>query len=68
MPRQVARTSASLAAIPVATILIIIIAISGAVVTIVHPDTLPFVDFIKYVGVAVGLLGIGRGLDSTHKP
>ena len=57
-----------LAAIPVATIIVVLIAIAGAVVTITQPATLPFADFVKYVGVAAGILGIGRGLDSEHKP
>jgi len=57
-----------LAAIPVATIIVIVIAITGGIVVITHPETLSFGNFVKYVGVAAGLLGIGRGLDSTHKP
>jgi hypothetical protein len=58
----------NLAAIPVATIIVIVIATAGAIVVVAHPGTLSFVNYVKYVGVAAGLLGIGRGLDSTHKP
>jgi hypothetical protein len=57
-----------LAALPVATILIVIFAIVGGVICLVHPETLSFDQYIKYMAVGVGLLGIGRGLDSTHKP
>lgn len=58
----------NLAAIPVATIIVIIAAIAGAVVVVAHPETLSFDQYLKALGPAVGLLAVGRGLDSTHKP
>lgn len=57
-----------LATIPVATVLVVLIAVAGAAVTIVHPETLAFDQYVKYVGLAAAVLGIGRGLDATHKP
>lgn len=58
----------SLAATPVATIIILIVAVAGAIVTISHPGSLTFADYVKYTMIGAGLLGIGRGLDATHKP
>lgn len=60
--------AATLAAVPVATILILVIAVAGAVVVCVHPEALNFASYVKYVGVAAGLLSVGRGLDSVHRP
>lgn len=47
---------------PVASLLVVIIALAGAVVTVVEPSTLSFEDYVKHVGVAAGLLAIGRGI------
>ena len=58
----------NLKTIPVATLIVLVVAIAGAVVTIVHPETLSFANYVKNVGVAAGLLAIGRGLDQTHRP
>lgn len=58
----------NLATIPLASIIILVLAIAGAVVVIVHPATLDFAQYVKFVGIAAGILGIGRGLDATHKP
>lgn len=51
----------------VATIIVALIALVGAVVVIVHPETLSFEDYVKNVGIAAGLLAIGRGLDAHAK-
>jgi hypothetical protein len=58
---------------PVTIILVLvasIAAIAGAVVTIVHPETLSFNDYLdqlaKFAG-ALGLLGIGRGIHHAAK-
>lgn len=60
--------SVHLAEIPVASLIVLIIAVTGALVTVIHPETLDFATYIKYVGPAAGLLGIGRGLDAVHRP
>jgi hypothetical protein len=56
----------------IATALVIIIAICGAVLVIVsavgHPDPairLSFKDYIQDMAVAVGLLAVGRGVAKT---
>lgn len=58
----------NLAVIPVATIIVVIFALVGGVVVITHPETLDFEHYLKYVGASAAVLGIGRGLDATHKP
>lgn len=60
--------SGLLSAIPVASLIVVIVAIAGAVVVCVNPQTLDFASYVKYVGIAAGLLGIGRGLDQVHRP
>jgi hypothetical protein len=37
-------------------------------VVIVQPATLAFDQYIKDVGIAAGLLGIGYGIDAHSKP
>jgi hypothetical protein len=49
---------------PVASALAVIIALAGAIVTVVNPETLPFKDYVESVGVMIGLLAIGRGVQS----
>lgn len=53
---------------PVASLLVVIIAIAGAVVTILNPDTLPFNDYVQSVMVGAGLLAVGRGIRSHGQP
>lgn len=48
----------------IATAIVVIIAIAGAIVVIVNPETLTFDQYVKDIGIAAGLLAIGRGLDS----
>lgn len=47
---------------PVASLIVVIIAIVGGIVTVVEPSTLPFREYVENVGIAAGLLAIGRGL------
>lgn len=53
---------------PVATaIIVLIVVIVGGVVCITDPGTLSFRQYVETVGLAAGLLAIGRGLDSRSK-
>lgn len=45
-----------------------VVAIAGAIVTVVHPESLTFAQYIKDVAMGAGLLGIGYGLDAQSKP
>lgn len=56
-----------LGANPIASLIVALIAVVGGVVVIVEPTTLDFESYVKNVGIAAGLLAIGRGLDSTTK-
>ena len=56
--------TSNVATILVAVLVLIVAGVGGAVV-IVHPDTLSFkqyVDALTALAVAVGILGVGRGL------
>jgi flagellar biosynthesis component FlhA len=51
-------------------VLVVIVAVVGGVVVIVHPDTLSFkqyVDALSKLAIGVGVLGVGRGL-AARKP
>lgn len=59
---------------PVATILTAVLvgiaALVGGVVTIVHPETLSFDQYLKALGafaIGTGLLGVGRGVLAASK-
>lgn len=52
---------------PVASLLVVLIAIAGAVVTIIEPDTLPFDQYVQNVMIGAGLLAIGRGVQDGLK-
>lgn len=43
---------------PVTTILVLIVAIVGGVVAIIHPDVLSFQDYATAVGISAGGLGV----------
>lgn len=43
---------------PVATILVVIVAIVGGVIAIWHPDTLSFSAYCRDLGIAAGGLGV----------
>lgn len=49
-------------------IVLVIVVIIGGVVVIVQPATLAFDQYIRDVGLAAGLLGIGYGIDAHSKP
>lgn len=51
----------------VATVIVALIALVGGIVVVVHPETLSFAEYVKNVGIAAGLLAIGRGLDQHAK-
>lgn len=56
-------------AIPVSTIMIVIVAIVGGIDLIIHGNlSTDFTTYAGIVGGSSGLLAIGRGLDSTSKP
>jgi hypothetical protein len=53
---------------PIASAIIVgVVVIAGAIVTIVHPETLSFEDYVKDVAVGGGLLAVGRGIDNHGK-
>jgi len=51
--------------LPWATLIVVLIAIVGGVVVITDPSTLSFEEYVKNVGIAAGLLAVGRGLAAT---
>lgn len=53
-----------LATTHVATILVVIFAIVGGAMTVIHPDQLSFADYLNDMSIAVAGLGVGRGLMS----
>lgn len=51
-------------------LLVVIVALAGGVIVVVQPKTLTFpqyLDKMKEFAVALGLLGIGRGLPAAAK-
>lgn len=50
------------------TAVFLIVALAGAVVTIVHPNSLDFGQYVRDVLLGGGLLGIGRGIASHGRP
>lgn len=52
---------------PVASLIVVIVAVAGAIVTVTNPDTLPFRDYVESVTLGAGLLAIGRGLDKSRQ-
>lgn len=51
----------------IATAIVLLIALVGGIVVLVHPATLSFDQYVKNVGIAAGLLAVGRGLDSHSR-
>jgi hypothetical protein len=49
-------------------VLVVLVALVGGVVVIVHPTTLSFAAYIRDLAVGFGLLGIGLGIDSHSRP
>ncbi len=52
----------NIGALPWATLIVVLIALVGGLVVILHPETLSFAEYVRNVGVAAGLLAVGRGL------
>lgn len=48
----------------VATFLVVVLALVGGVVTIVHPETLSFSTYLDKLGPYVAGLAVGRGIAS----
>jgi hypothetical protein len=46
----------------VATLIVVALVLAGCVIAIVHPETLAYVDLLKYAGPLVGGLAVGRGI------
>lgn len=46
----------------VSTVLVLLIALAGAVITVIHPETLAFKEYATITGGSAGVLGIGRGI------
>ncbi len=51
----------------VATLIVLVLVVTGAVVTIVNPDSLSFGDYILKVSPLVGGLAVGRGIASARR-
>ena len=51
----------------VSAVFVGIVVLTGGIVCIVHPETLSFNEYVKYVAVGGGLLGIGRGIENHGK-
>lgn len=62
-----AKVGTNVNAIAVATFGVLILLIVGGIVTITHPDNLGFGEYFQDGIIALGLLGIGRGIDSKSK-
>jgi hypothetical protein len=43
-------------------LIVAVVTIAGAVITITHPDTLPFHEYIQNVSIMAGALGLGAGI------
>lgn len=52
---------------PVASLIVCVIAVAGAVVTIVNPDALSFDQYVQDVMIGAGLLAVGRGVQDGLK-
>jgi hypothetical protein len=49
-------------------IIVVIVVIIGGIITLTDNSSLSYGDYLTAVGVAVGLLGIGYGIDAHSKP
>jgi hypothetical protein len=49
---------AQLDKLPVTTILVVIVALVGGVIAILHPETLSFAGYAEKLGIAAGGLGV----------
>lgn len=56
--------------IPLASVAFVIVAIAGAIIAIIHPDTLSFSGYVRDIGIAaagLGVLGIARAQSGKGK-
>lgn len=53
---------------PVITLVFVIAAVVGGIVTITNPDTLNFSEYLLRLAIFGGALGIGRGIAEAGKP
>lgn len=44
--------------IPLASVLVVIVAVAGAVIAVVNPDALSFSNYVKDLGIAAAGLGV----------
>lgn len=49
-------------------IIVVVVVIIGGILTLTEPEKLSYAQYFKDVSIAVGLLGIGYGLDAHSKP
>jgi hypothetical protein len=67
MPAVIRKASRTLDTFPVMSLLIVILAVVGGVVTITSPDRLSFVDYFQTVIAGAAALGIGRGIAALKR-
>jgi hypothetical protein len=53
--------------IPWATIVVLVVAFTGAIVAVFGDSTLSFEDYVKFIGGAAAGLGIARGVAAAGK-
>jgi hypothetical protein len=51
----------------VVTVVFVLAALAGAIVTVVEPTTLSFEDYLTKLSVFGGALGIGRGIAAAGR-
>lgn len=61
------KVDTSVSAIAIATIGVLILLVVGGILTITNPSSLSFQEYFQDGIVALGLLGIGRGIDARSK-
>lgn len=49
-------------------IIVVVVVLVGGIITITDHSALSYADYLTAVGIAVGLLGIGYGIDAHSKP
>ena len=49
------------------TLVLVVVAIVGGIGSLINPDALSFSEYVQNVGIAAGLLSVGRGLASYSR-
>jgi hypothetical protein len=49
-------------------IIALIVVLAGGIITVLHPESLSFSQYIKDVAIGCGLLGIAHGVDGNSRP